>query len=96
MLHVVGPKGQVVIAKEIRDRLGIQPGWLALQRVVDDRVEMYFVPPEHNESLMGCLAPYTTVRIPTEEELHQAREEAWAEVAAEEDARVVADWQESH
>ena len=35
-MHKVGSKGQVVIAKEIRDELGIQPGWLALQRVVDD------------------------------------------------------------
>lgn len=38
--HVVGHKGQVVIAKEIRDSLGIGPGWVALQRVVDDHVEI--------------------------------------------------------
>ena len=47
--------GQVVIAKEIRDRLGIAPGWVALQRVVDDHVELYFLPPERRESLKGTL-----------------------------------------
>ncbi len=92
MSYLVGPKGQVVIAKEIRDQLGVQPGWLALQRVVDDHVELRFVPPEHNESLMGSLAPYTTVRIPTEEALREAIEDAWAEEAASHDARIVAEW----
>ena len=45
MAHVVGFKGQVVIAKEIRDQLRIEPGWLALQRLVNDHVEVYFLPP---------------------------------------------------
>ena len=56
MAYVVGPKGQVVIAKEIRDRLGVEPGWLALQRVVGDHVEVHFLPPEHRKSLKGSLA----------------------------------------
>ena len=41
----------MVINKEIRKKLGIEPGWLALQRIVDDHVEIYFLPPEHNRSL---------------------------------------------
>lgn len=77
MEHRVGPTGQVVIAKEIRDRLQVQPGWLALQRLVDDHVEIYFVPPEHNRSLRGILAPHTTVRIAPGEEWDRAVEEAW-------------------
>ena len=63
MPNVVGQKGQVVISKEIRDKLGIEPGWWALQSIVDGHVEIYFLPPEHNRSLLGCLAPYTNVAI---------------------------------
>ncbi len=76
----VGPKGQVVIEKEIRDELGIGPGWIALQRVVDGRVEITFIPPEHNRSLKGILAPYIKGSIaPTPEAWAEAREQAWAD-----------------
>lgn len=81
--HLVGPKGQIVIAKEIRDRLGVRPGWLALQRLVDDHVEVYFLPPAHRRSLKGSLAAYSTVRIGEGEEWEEARAAAWAQAAAE-------------
>lgn len=58
------------------DKLGVQPGWVALQQLVHDHVEIYFIPPEHNRSLAGVLAKYTDVRIPTEEALREARERA--------------------
>ena len=45
MTSLVGRKGQVVIAKEIRDRLGIEPGWVAVQRMVEGHVEIHFLPP---------------------------------------------------
>lgn len=80
MLHKVGPKGQVVIAKEIRDRLGIRPGWIALQRLVDNHVEVYFLPPEHRRSLKGSLAEHLKVHIPPEE-WQEAREMAWRKAA---------------
>ena len=81
MPHVVGQKGQVVIAKEIRDSLGIAPGWVALQRVVDDHVEIRFFPPDHRESLKGTLAPYLTRHIPSSAEFADAKEQAWQSAA---------------
>ena len=83
MSYRVGSKGQVVIAKDIRDHLGIGPGSLALQRVVDDHVEVYFVPPEHRESLKGALAKYVGVRIGRGREWEKAREAAWRKAAEE-------------
>lgn len=88
MAHKVGPKGQVVIAKEIRDRLGLQPGWLALQRLVEDHVEVYFVPPEHRKSLKGSLARYTKVRVAPGRAWDEARERAWEEAAAQKAGKV--------
>ena len=78
MAHVVGSKGQFVIAKEIRDRLGVKAGWLALQTLVDDHLEVQFVPPEHRESLKGNLRPYLKGRVADGSEWRAAREAAWA------------------
>ena len=81
----VGPKGQVVIEKEIRDRLGVEPGATAIQKLVDDHVEIHFIPPIklHNRSLFGILrGPADPVL--TEEELRAATERAWDEAAREE------------
>ncbi len=75
-----------MISKEIRDRLGIEPGWLALQRVVDEHLEIYFVPPEHRKSLKGSLAPYLKVSISPGLDWDKARQEAW-EMAAIEKAK---------
>ncbi len=83
MANRVGPKGQVVIEKAIRDRLGVQPGWIALQRLVDGRVEISFLPPEHTASLAGILDPYTNVKIPPGNAWRLAREKAWAIAARE-------------
>jgi AbrB family looped-hinge helix DNA binding protein len=81
MANKVGPKGQVVIAKELRDRLGIEPGWITLQRLVDDHVEVYFLPPEHRRSLKGSLSRYTKVRVSPGKEWERARETAWIAAA---------------
>jgi bifunctional DNA-binding transcriptional regulator/antitoxin component of YhaV-PrlF toxin-antitoxin module len=83
MAHIVGHKGQVVIAKEIRDRLGVEPGWLALQRLVGDHVELYFLPPEHRESLKGSLAKHIKRKVSPGDEWNGVRETAWHEAGAE-------------
>ncbi len=79
----VGSKGQVVIYKEYRDKLGVKPGWTALQLLVDDHVEIYFLPPPSNESLAGSLAKYAKARIETQEDWDRAREMAWEAAARE-------------
>ncbi len=76
MPYLVGAKGQIVIAKEIRDRLGVGPGWRALQRLVGDHLEVSFVPPEHEESLKGSLAPHIGARV-APGAWEQARASAW-------------------
>lgn len=77
MSSVVGQRGQVVIEKPLRDALGLQPGYIAVQRLVDDHVELHFYPPEHDKSLLGILANETE-RSVSPEEWDAAREEAWS------------------
>jgi bifunctional DNA-binding transcriptional regulator/antitoxin component of YhaV-PrlF toxin-antitoxin module len=83
MAYAVGPKGQVVIAKELRERLGVQPGWVTVQRLAGDHVEVFFVPPEHRQSLKGSLRRYTKVSIPAGRPWGEARAVAW-NIAAKE------------
>lgn len=86
MLFTVGPKGQIVIAKELRDRLGVKSGWTALQRLVGDHVEVYFLPPPHRESLKGSLSRQVKRGVDSGEAWEKAREAAWREVARESEA----------
>jgi bifunctional DNA-binding transcriptional regulator/antitoxin component of YhaV-PrlF toxin-antitoxin module len=83
MPYVVGSKGQIVISKDIRDRLGVESGWIAVQRLVDDHVEMYLFPPEHGDSLKGSLKKHLKGKAAAGEEWDKAREAAWAEAARE-------------
>jgi AbrB family looped-hinge helix DNA binding protein len=77
--HIVGSKGQIVIEKEVRDRLGIQPGWKAIQMVSDDHVRIYFIPPEHNRSLRGAAKPFIRRWPGPDEDWDDAIEKAAAE-----------------
>ena len=81
MANVVGRKGQVVIPKAVRNQLGVEPGWLALPRVVDDHLEIRFIPPAPEESLMGSLKEYVKTSIPPGPEWDRAREKARRESA---------------
>ena len=83
MASVVGSKGQVVIEKEIRDRLGVEHGWLAVQILVDGHVEIHFVPPRHRRSLKGLLARHVKVRVPPGPAWDRGREHASKRSAAE-------------
>ena len=77
MRGTVGPKGQIVISKVIRDKLQVKPGWLALQRLVDDHVEVYFLPPDSKRSLKGSLAKHIKVRVAPGKAWREAKRTAW-------------------
>jgi bifunctional DNA-binding transcriptional regulator/antitoxin component of YhaV-PrlF toxin-antitoxin module len=81
----VGPKGQVVISKPTRDLLGIRPGFEALEQVVEDHVEIHFIPPPHERSLRGRLAG--ELRRKPRGRLSKAREAAWVKAAREKAGR---------
>ena len=84
MTYTVGPKGQVVIAKDIRDRLGIGPGWVAVQRLEGNEVRLVFLPPEHNRSLKGSLSQYVRATVGPGE-WDAARQQAWESAGRERD-----------
>ena len=82
MATVVGIKGQIVVEKSIRDALGLQPGYVAVQKLAGDHLEIFFFPPEHQRSLRGLLADKTSVSL-HQEDWEKARETAWSKAAAE-------------
>lgn len=55
MASKVGAKGNIVIEKEIRDRLGVETGWEAVQILSGDHVEVYFLPPVQSGDSFGML-----------------------------------------
>ena len=77
MTYTVGTKGQVVIAKDIRETLGVKPGWIAVQRLAGDHVEIYLIPPEHRGSLKGALKDHIKTSVAPGKEWDRAREIAW-------------------
>ncbi|MDO8673417.1 MAG: AbrB/MazE/SpoVT family DNA-binding domain-containing protein [Dehalococcoidia bacterium] len=74
---MVSSNGRIVISKEIRDKLGVKPGWIAIECLVEEHVEVYFIPPEHRRSLKGSLASHIGHHIPPGEEWDIARDCAW-------------------
>ena len=91
MSAVVGIKGQVVIDKAIRDRLGISPGWRAYQTLDEGYVKIYFRPPPHSRSLLGILREHITPdgadRL-TRMSWAEIEEEGWKGIVEERDERV--------
>ena len=72
----VGTKGQFVIERAIRSRLGIKPGFIAVQQVAGDHLEVRFYPPEHSRSLRGILAD-SIAESPQTDDWNAVREQAW-------------------
>ncbi len=89
MGNKVGPKGQVMIERETRDKLNVTRGSVAVQKLVGNHVEIRFVtPPQpvqlHNRSLRGILKPPPGVTLP-QEDWHAIREKAWHDAIMEDE-----------
>ena len=54
MATTVGPDGQMVIEPHIREELGIEPGWIAVQRLVNGHLEVRFQPPAPSDEEMDA------------------------------------------
>ncbi|MBI4492825.1 MAG: AbrB/MazE/SpoVT family DNA-binding domain-containing protein [Chloroflexi bacterium] len=57
MASKVSARGRITIDRAARRVLGIKSGMAAVQIVVDDHLEVYFLPPRHRRSLFGVLPP---------------------------------------
>ena len=77
MASTVGTRGQITIEKQLRDELGVKPGWRAIQRRVGNHVDLRFIPPRHRDSLRGALADPNAPKFSTDEELEEAIDRAW-------------------
>jgi AbrB family looped-hinge helix DNA binding protein len=51
-------KGQIVMPKEIRDKLGIKPGSILSVKLVEDHIEIRPLPDDPIESLTGIFKEY--------------------------------------
>ncbi len=82
----VGDKGEVVIGEELREKLGIGPGWRAFQFLSDDAdcLKIYFLPPDDGKPLAGSLAKYVKGDgIPADADWGKIRDEAWDQMVKE-------------
>jgi AbrB family looped-hinge helix DNA binding protein len=61
----ISPKYQVVIPKEIREKLGLTPGQKVQTVVFEDRIEL--IPVKHIKKMKGFLKGIDT-RVPREED----------------------------
>ncbi len=72
----VGERGQITIAKAIREELGIYAGDETVQRIEDGRIVIEVVPGRHHRSLAGSLIDKIG-RRPEDETWSALRDAAW-------------------
>ena len=60
-MYTIGPRGQVLLSREVREKLNIVPGTRAIQMVVGDHVELHFVRPKKAPSPHGFLLQHQNV-----------------------------------
>jgi AbrB family looped-hinge helix DNA binding protein len=72
----VGERGQITIAKAIREELSIYAGDETIQRIEDGRIVIDVVPGRHRRSLAGTLREKVR-RTPADEDWEILRDAAW-------------------
>ena len=87
MASIVGARGEITLDKDLREELGVGPGWRAVQRRAGSGIEVHFLPPRHQRSLKGVLADVNGPHFPTEDALWDATERAWEAAALESEGR---------
>ena len=93
MPNKVGDRYQITIDKVVRERLGVQPGDLAIERVEDGLLVVEFMPRPHDRSLRGILrrdtvAPGSTNSTAEKEAAWTARGEELSGPATTKSARL--------
>lgn len=79
MVTRVSGRGTITVDRELRRQLGVQPGMIAHQRVVGDRLEVVFLPDPHSRSLFGVFQDRSEPPLVTDgEQLEEAVMEAIA------------------
>ena len=73
----VGERGQITIAKAIREELAIYAGDETVQRIEDGRIVIEVVPGRHRRSLAGSLRDKIG-RQPVDESWDALRDAAWS------------------
>jgi AbrB family looped-hinge helix DNA binding protein len=76
MMSRVGERGQITLAKAIREELGIYAGDETVQRVEDGRIVLEVIPGRHRRSLAGSLRDKVH-RKPPDEGWPALRDGAW-------------------
>jgi bifunctional DNA-binding transcriptional regulator/antitoxin component of YhaV-PrlF toxin-antitoxin module len=80
MTSQVSERGQITIDRTAREQLGVRPGMIAYQRVVDGHLEVLFLPAPHRRSLYGAFHKQgEQTRIHAGDDLEEAVMEGLAE-----------------
>lgn len=76
----ISPQGKITIDKAILKKLGVKPGMIAYQRIIDGHLEIDFLPDVRPDSLAGIFHQEGSPPWPkTSEELEVEMQEAMAE-----------------
>jgi AbrB family looped-hinge helix DNA binding protein len=83
MANVVGERFQITIDKAVREKLGVRPGDIAIERVRDGRLVVTFAPGPHQRSQLGILRQHARRPIEPITDWDAYRERTWSTRSSE-------------